>query len=380
VTTRLTVSVGGGGVGKTTTSAALALSMARQGKRTLVITVDPARRLADALGAQVGQQAAAVSFGPDSDGRLFARMPDPRASLDDFVLWLFEEPERRKHVMDNPAYRELGDSLAGVHELVTIGLLQHEVDSGNYDEVVLDTAPSRHALAFLTYPGRLLGLLEARALAWLAAVSHVADASSVQQQPRHGLLEWGRSKVEALMGRIVGLEGLRNLSALFGDMVAVRERWAGLARRTNALFREPSTRYLVIGAPTGGAMADVAYLVSNLARHQLRPSAIVLNRAELDAPDSEQLLLEALRRGPVGQLEEPLHSALRSTLETLREEHAQRSDAARKAAERLAAIAPAGTPVVRLPFVHRNEPRAIVEALALAWTESGAEGTVEGRR
>jgi anion-transporting ArsA/GET3 family ATPase len=357
-------------VGKTTTSAALALAMARTHKRTLVITVDPARRLADALGASVGQKAVPVDFGPRSDGWLFARMPDPRASLDDFVLWLFEEPVRRKHLMDNPAYRELGDSLAGVHELVTIGLLQHEVDSGNYDEIVLDTAPSRHALAFLTYPGRLLGLLEARALSWLAALSQAADLSSVEQHPRTGLLEWGRSKVEALVGKVVGLEGLRNLSSLFGDMIAVRERWATLARRTNTLLRDPTTRYFVIGAPTGGAMADVSYLSNNLSKHQLIPSAIVLNRAERDAPASERSLLEALKNGGGEPLDGAKREALRSILETLRSEHALRSEAARRACDRLQALAPAGTQIIRLPFVHRNEPRAIVEALADAWTEA----------
>ena len=368
--TRLTVAVGGGGVGKTTTSAALALSMARAHRRTLVITVDPARRLADALGAKVGQNAVPVSFGEGSDGFFFARMPDPRVSLDDFVQWLFEDPVRREHLMANPAYRELGDSLAGVHELVTLGLLQHEVDSGSYDEIVLDTAPSRHALAFLTYPGRLLGLLEARALAWLAALAHVADASGVEQQPRTGLLEWGRSKVEALIGKIVGLEGLRNLSSLFGDMVAVRERWADLTRRTNALLRAPSTRYFVIGAPTGGAMADVGYLVTNLTRHQLRPSAVVLNRAEREPPACERVLLDALTNGSAPPIEEPLRQALRATLQTMQQEHSLRSEAARKAVDRLQALAPAGTDIVRLPFVHRNEPRAIVEALAEAWTQA----------
>ncbi len=368
--TRLTVSVGGGGVGKTTTSAALAVAMAKKHKRALVITVDPARRLADALGAEVGQVARPVSICPQSDGYLFGRMPDPRASLDDFVQWLFEDPVRRAHVVANPAYRELGDSLAGVHELVTIGLLQHEIDSGAYDEVVLDTAPSRHALAFLTYPGRLLGLLEARALSWLAALAHAAEPESLGPHPHTGLLEWGRSKVEALVGKIVGLEGLRNLSALFGDMVAVRERWSTLARRTNAMLRDPSTRYFVVGAPTGGALADVEYLISNLTRHQLRTSAIVLNRAETEPPASERVLLEALDNGGLG-IPSREHDALQKLLITMRTEHETRGEAASLACGRLQAIAPAGTQVARLPFVHRNDPRAIVLGLADAWEESG---------
>ena len=367
--TRLTVCVGGGGVGKTTTAAALALCMARSGRRTLVITVDPARRLADAMGTEVGRLAQPVSLGARSDGYLFARMPDPRMSLDDFVQWLFEDPVQRARVIGNPAYRELGDSLAGVHELITIGLLQTEADSGAYDEIVLDTAPSRHALAFLTYPSRLLGLLESRALAWLAALASAADRSMAEERPKTGLFEWGRSKAEALMGKLVGLEGLRSLSALFADMVSVRERWASLARRTNALLHDPTTRYLIISAPTGGAMADASYLVHNLSKTGLRPTAVVLNRAETEAPSCEQHLLRALEADAHG-LAEQRREALVQALNKMREEHRQRGAAAEAATMHLRTIAPGNTPIIRLPFVHRAEPQAIVTALADAWEQA----------
>ena len=369
--TRLTVCVGGGGVGKTTTSAALALSLARRQRRTLVITVDPARRLADALGTEVGRHAQPVMLDGASE-YLFARMPDSRMSLDDFVLWLFEDPVQRKRVMNNPAYRELGDSLAGVHELITIGLLQTEIDSGHWDEVILDTAPSRHALAFLTYPTRLLGLLEAKALGWLAALASNADPSQAEQKPKTGLFEWGRSKAEAIMGKIVGLEGLRNLSALFADMVSVRERWAGLARRTDNLLRNPSTRYLIIGAPTGGAMADASFLVRHLSQHGLQPSAIVLNRAESEPPACEQRVFDSITNTPPNVPSEQ-RDALERTLRAMQDEHRLRGEAAYRAIEGLQAIAPRGTSVIRLPFVHRSEPSAIVLALADAWQESGSD-------
>jgi anion-transporting ArsA/GET3 family ATPase len=369
----LTVCVGGGGVGKTTTSAALALSLAWRERKTLVITVDPARRLADALGTEIGRHAQPVVLSNDGgEPYLFARMPDSRMSLDDFVDWLFEDPVQRRRVMANPAYLELGDSLAGVHELITIGLLQTEIDSGNWDEVILDTAPSRHALAFLTYPSRLLGLLEARALGWLAALAHKADPTQAEHRPATGLFEWGRSKAEAIMGKLVGLEGLRNLSALFADMVSVRERWAGLAHRTDQLLRAPTTRYLIIGAPTGGAMADAVYLVDNLTKSGLRPSAIVLNRAESDAPPCEKRVLSRLSSEDLG-LPEADRAALLATLETLGAEHRLRGEAAQHAIAGLQAIAPSGTEVIRLPFVHQSEPGAIVLALAAAWQRSGAD-------
>jgi anion-transporting ArsA/GET3 family ATPase len=296
-------------------------------------------------------------------------MPDTRASLDDFVEWLFEDPIRRARVRGNPAYRELGDSLAGVHELVTIGLLQNEADSGNYDEIILDTAPSRHALAFLTYPSRLLGLLEARALNWLAALAQSADPAVLETQPKAGLFRWGRAKVESVFGSIVGIEGMRNLSALFADMVAVRERWAALARRTNQLFQSATTRYLIIGSPSGGAIADVAYLLSNLKRHALHPSAIVLNRAEQDAPECELTLLEALSKSAFG-MNAGQHAALLGVLHTLASDHQARAIAAHRAAEELKGLVPDQTSLVRLPYVHRSEPSAIVLALADAWDQT----------
>ena len=365
--TRLTVCVGGGGVGKTTTSAAIALSLARRKRRTLVITVDPARRLADALGTEVGRHAQQVTLEePVSD--LWAQMPDTRSSFDDFVVWLFDDPARRKHVMDNPAYRELRDSLAGVHELVTIGLLQTEIDGGQWDEVVLDTAPSRHALAFLTYPSRLASLLEAKALTWLAAMANTADPSAVDQRPKSGLFEWGRSKAEAIMGKIVGIEGLRNLSMLFSDMVSVREQWAAMARRTDALFHNPSTRYLIISAPTGGAIADAGYLVENLRRKGLGTAGIVLNRAESAPPSCELRVMQALESGALDDSKEHV-AALRTTLEAMRVEHQARGEAAESAMKVLRGIAPSGVEITRLPFVHRSEPRAVVLALADAWGE-----------
>ncbi len=370
--TRLTVCVGGGGVGKTTTSAALALSLATRKKRTLVITVDPARRLADALGTEVGRKTQRVTLDQKNQDYLFARMPDTRMSLNDFVEWLFEDPVRRERLMKNPAYLALGDSLAGVHEAITIGLLQTEIDSGNWDEVVLDTAPSRHALAFLTYPTKLLGLLEAKALGWLAALATNADPAQVELKPKRGLFEWGRSKAEAIVGKIVGLEGLRSLSSLFADMVSVRERWAALARRTDDMLRNPSTRYLIIGSPTGGAMADADFLVRNLGVHGLRPSSIVLNRAESAPPACEQRVLEAILNGGL-DLPVAHKDALVQTLRTMAQEHRLRSQAAQQATEQLQRIAPPGTKVIRLPFIHRSEPSAIVQALSRIWFETGAD-------
>ena len=361
---RLTICVGGGGVGKTTTSAALALHLARGGARTLVITVDPARRLADALGVEIGQATRPAPIDPRPGVKLFAKMPDPRSSLDDFMVWLFLDETQRKRVVQNPAYRELADSLAGVHELLTIGLLQHEIDSGSFDEIVLDTAPSRHALAFLTYPSRLLELLEAKALGWLAA----AAESTRDDAPRSGIFAWGRSKVEGLFGRLVGVSALRNLSSLFAELASVRGRWAELARKTDSMLGAESTRYLVVGAPTGGAIEDVTFLLRSLERRRLRAHAVVLNRAERAPPPCERGVLGMLVGGQSG-LGAAEIAVLRETLTSLAAEHATRQAAADLAERTLTPRLPRGTPIVRLPFVGPAQPSEIVLALADAWDD-----------
>lgn len=364
---RLTVCVGGGGVGKTTSSAALGLHMARAGARTLVITVDPARRLADALGVELGQATRPAPIDERSGGRLFARMPDPRQSMDDFSLWLFTDEKRRERFRANRAVQEMADSIAGIHEILTVALLQNEVDSGNYDEVVLDTAPSRHALAFLTYPTRLLDMLEAKALSWLAAAADNSDPDEENEAPpTNALFAWGKARLESLFARVIGLPGLRSLSSMFGDLFTVRERWAALARRTQTLLADPSSRYLLVGAPTGGALDDIAYLAQSLERHKLRPTAVVLNRAEREPPACEQQVQKLLESSPPLVTDDDTR-VLRQTLEALHAEHAARKVAADEASKTLARRIPRGTPVVRLPFVGPASPRDIVLALADEW-------------
>jgi anion-transporting ArsA/GET3 family ATPase len=342
--------------------------MARKGARTLVITVDPARRLADALGVEIGQATRPAPIDERAGGRLFAKMPDPRLSMDDFSDWLFLDPQRRARFRANTAVREMADSIAGIHEILTVALLQNEVDSGNFDEVVLDTAPSRHALAFLTYPARLLDLLEAKVLTWLSAAADNSDPDEVDNPPATGIFAWGKAKLESLFGRVIGLTGLRALSSMFGDLASVRERWATLARRTQTMLEDPSTRYLLVGAPTGGAIEDVAYLQQSLERRKLRPTAVILNRAEREAPACERGVLSLLDQGP-RLITEADERVLRETLTAMSAEHRARQTAADEVGKTLLKRLPRGTPIVRLPFVGPASPSEIVLALADAWAD-----------
>jgi anion-transporting ArsA/GET3 family ATPase len=353
---RLTVVVGGGGVGKTTTAAALGLAEARAGRRVLVVTVDPARRLADALGVTLGIDASRVEL----DGvELWARMPDSRQSVDRFAEWLFVDPNALRRVRNNGMYRELGDSLAGVHELVCVAFVDHELQSGRWDHVVLDTAPSRHALEFFDYPGRLARMLEARTLRFIAGLARFADAA-IEDRPGSGLVAWGRRRVGAVIGNLVGAAAIHDIASLFGEFLLVRERWLELVRRVEHRLADSGTLFVVVTGPSGAALDDADFLLRELGERRLARGAVVLNRAVETPPR----WLDALS----GQLE--TGSELAAALEQSCREWSARAAQTDIAARRLRAGI-GQLPLCVLPALPASDPRKVVSSLADAIASSG---------
>ncbi|MCC6215905.1 MAG: AAA family ATPase [Polyangiaceae bacterium] len=351
MTAALTVVVGGGGVGKTTTSAALALAHARRGRRTLVVTVDPARRLADALGVQIGIEACPVRIG---DVELWARMPDSRGSVDLFATWLFDDPAARARVFSNRMYAELANSLSGVHELISVAFIDHELGSGRFDEVVLDTAPSRHALEFLDYPARLARMLEARTLEWMVGLARLAGAAVEDRPDARGLLAWGRQRVGHLVSNLLGAEAARDVAALFGEFLLVREKWLGLVRNVERRISHASTRYVVVTGCSGSSLDDAAYLVAALAQRSTRATALLLNRAVRAAP--EWLGAAATPGTP---------ASLAEAVEAYRAEYSARAEQTTHALGRVRALLPPRTEIGVLPALKSSDPRAILEALSV---------------
>lgn len=347
----LTVVVGGGGVGKTTTSAALALAFARAGRRTLVVTVDPARRLADALGVQIGIEACPVQI----DGaHLWARMPDAHKSVDLFVSWLFDDPAARTRVFENGMYRELSNALAGVHELISVAFIDHELESGRYDEVVLDTAPSRHALEFLDYPARLGRMLEARTLEWMVGLAKLAGSTLDDRPDERGLLAWGKKRVAHLVSNLVGAVAIRDIAALFSEFMPVREKWLHLVRRVEHRIALPSTRYVVVTGPSGSSLDDAAYLIGQLRERSLHASAVLLNRAVGAPPPWVGALGDKIASEP----------ALGDALTAYRREYAARESQTRHALGALGGMVPKKTPLAALPALKSSDPREILITIA----------------
>jgi anion-transporting ArsA/GET3 family ATPase len=344
------VCAGGGGVGKTTTSAALALASATAGNHTLVVTIDPARRLASALGVPRSEALMPVQRA-GLTGVLDVLMPDPRRSMGLFIDDLFaNEPEAKAHLMGNRLFIGLSDAAAGVHELVAMNLVAQAAAQGRYQVIVIDTAPSRHAIDFVSYPARLASLLGGKTVAWLAGLAE----RSAQAPAKRGVLSWGASRVESLLSRVTGPNLLADTASLFGDIAKVRGQFVERTRQAGELLTGDQTSYLLVVAPTTAALDDAAYLNKRL-RSLGRPvRAVVMNRADVAAPSYLQPL----------QSQADLPGSLRLTLDALEEERRSRTLMAARAEKTLRASFPR-QPIVRLPFLEGLTPSEVAARLAL---------------
>ena len=357
------VCAGGGGVGKTTTSAALALALARQGRATLIVTIDPARRLAGAMGVPITDEVTRVSL-PAARDKLSALMPDPRRSLRTFAEQLFEdEPEAKARMLSNRLYVGLADAAAGVHELVAMNLVARAASRGDFEVVVIDTAPSRHAIDFVTYPARLAALLGGRTVAWLAGLAERGtagpnDKSDKSDKPSGGILGWGAGRIEGLVARVTGPNLVSDTARLFGDLAHVRERFVSLTERAADLLLGPRSAYVLVAAPTRAARDDVLFLGRRLEKLGRKPQAIVMNRADLGPLPYVRALQEG-RDVPRSVLD---------AVSALEDERASRAAAAATLSGDLSKRMPK-VPIVRLPFIEATAPEAIVSALSEAIDE-----------
>lgn len=352
MTTRpeIIVSVGGGGVGKTTTSAALALSLARAGRRTLVVTIDPARRLADALGTRVGSQVQLAPL-PGAEDRLFALMPEPRQAMRQFTEYLCaDEPEALERLRHNRLYQVLEEAVPGIHELVCMSFVTRAAEELGLDTIVIDTAPSRYAIDFVTYPRRLGKLLGNRAVAWLSSLG--APETTARSRPVRWLA-WGRRRAEQALAGVLGPTAVTDVAELFAAMSLVRQRFVELSHRASELLLVKQTRYLLVTAPTGAASDNVRYLHTRLRKLKLNPVALIVNQG-LDAPSPWHPLLEATQE---------LTPDLAEVLEQLAAERAARLRAAEKIQSEFAR-SHSRLPQIPLPYVEAAHPRDVVLALA----------------
>ena len=268
---RVVICAGPGGVGKTTCAAAIALEGARLGRRACVVTIDPAKRLADALGLEsLTNDAHRVDIGSrgGSGGELWALMLDTKSTFDDVVRRNAGSDEQARAILDNKLYRNISGALGGTQEYMAMEKLYSLHSEGRFDLIVVDTPPTRHALDFLDAPGRLLRFLNNRFFRLLMAPT------------RAGLRAIGMATQVFLrtMSKVVGGAVVSDAIAFFTAFEGMEQGFRDRATRVEALLSDPDTAFVVVAAPRRDAVVEAIYFADRLRESSGRVEALVANR------------------------------------------------------------------------------------------------------
>jgi anion-transporting ArsA/GET3 family ATPase len=282
---RILVCVGPGGVGKTTTAAALGLRAACAGRRTLVLTIDPARRLADSLGVgPLGHDPRPVperrirEAGLAPHAPLEAMMLDPRRTFDDMVRRFAPDAEARARLLHNPIYQQIAGRLAGTQEYAAIAELHRLSRDGRWDLIVLDTPPSENALDFLSAPGRLADALDSPALQWFIRPTLSAGEFSLK------MLGMGGSFVLRRMARLTGGAFLEDVAHFLVEFNAMLGGFRRRADEVAALLCDPALAFVVVTSPDSAAIDQALGLLGRLAEAAMPVGGVVVNRVHRAGP------------------------------------------------------------------------------------------------
>jgi anion-transporting ArsA/GET3 family ATPase len=322
------ICAGPGGVGKTTCAAAIALEAAQTGRRACVVTIDPAKRLADALGLEalsndahrvrLDSQAGSSDGAPP--GELWALMLDTKTTFDDVVRRNAGSEQQAQAILDNKLYRNISGALGGTQEYMAMEKLYELHDSGDFDLIVVDTPPTRHALDFLDAPGRLLRFLNNRIFRLL------------MMPTRAGIRAMGIATQMFLrtISRVVGGAVVNDAVAFFAAFEGMEQGFRDRAAKVQSLLSDPGTAFVVVAAPRRDATTEAVYFADRLVETTGRVEALIVNRMFPDfgpAPgDATGPLIENLRQlNEVAGREEQHVQALGDRLPT--------------------------TPIVRVPFL-----------------------------
>ena len=275
---KVVVVCGSGGVGKTTTSAALALGMARRGRRACVLTIDPARRLATALGLdELDDNAHEIELGPDASGQLFAMTLDAKRTFDHLVDTYAPSTEARDRILNNRVYGELSRAVAGSQEYMAMEKLYELHESGRYDLLVLDTPPTRHALDFLEAPGRITRFVEGRTLRAFLGGGISAGRFGLRGLGSASTLAW--KTVE----RVAGFGLLAEVSEFFVAFEGMYDGFKERAEAVRVLLEHPDSVFLLVTSPEREPIDQAVCFWRTLVERQLPFGGVIVNRVHTTA-------------------------------------------------------------------------------------------------
>jgi anion-transporting ArsA/GET3 family ATPase len=296
---RICICAGSGGVGKTTTSAALAAGLAARGQKVAVLTIDPAKRLADSLGLKElenePRQVDPKLFeraGTEIGGELWAMMLDAKATFDELVRKHAPDAETRDRILENRIYRQLSNALAGSQEYMAMEKLFEIHQSGEFDFLVLDTPPSRNALDFLDAPKRLTQFIEGRGMQMFMKPTGIATK----------VVGRGSSMVFGVLKKITGLDLLTDLSEFFQAMSGMVDGFRERAKRVNELLADPASTFLIVCGPQGEPIEEAVYFHRKLVEAKLPVGGVIVNKvhyeteADLESGEVQDELEQPLGR------------------------------------------------------------------------------------
>ena len=288
---------GSGGVGKTTTAAALAMGMAERGLKVAVVTIDPAKRLADSLGLEeLGNEPRLVE-GLDVEGELWSLMLDSKRTFDALIERLAPDPSTVEEVLSNRIYQQLSSAVAGSQEFTAIAKLYELDQDGGFDLLVLDTPPSRNALDFLDAPRRLAGFFQGRAIKMFLRPAGLGGR----------ILGRGTGVVFGLLERLTGVDLLHDLSVFFRALGGMIDGFTERARRVGLLLSDPGTTFLIVTAPRHDPVEEAIFFHRKLRDADMPFGGLVVNRVhaapEGDGVPASELDAELARKVDVAAAE-----------------------------------------------------------------------------
>jgi len=263
----IVVCCGTGGVGKTTTAAAIALEGARRGRRACVVTIDPARRLADALGLESLTNRPGLVEG-DWPGELWALMLDTKGTFDDLVVRYAGEEEQAQAILANRLYRNLSGALSGTQEYMAMEKLYELHESGSFDLIVVDTPPNRNALDFLEAPRRLTRFLDNRVFRMLVMPTRAYFRA----------MSMATQAFLRTISKVVGTEMMNDAVAFFRAFEGMEEGFRDRANQVRGLLSATTTAFVVVASPRDDAVAEALYFVGKLQEAEVPIQALIVNR------------------------------------------------------------------------------------------------------
>ncbi|MFE9765155.1 ArsA family ATPase [Streptomyces sp. NPDC005808] len=269
--TRIVVCCGSGGVGKTTTAAALGLRAAERGRKVVVLTIDPARRLAQSMGIDSLDNTPRRVKDVEGDGELHAMMLDMKRTFDEIVE-AHADRERAAAILNNPFYQSLSAGFAGTQEYMAMEKLGQLRARDDWDLIVVDTPPSRSALDFLDAPKRLGSFLDGRLIRLLTAPAKLGGRAGMK------FLNVGMSLMTGTLGKLLGGQLLKDVQTFVAAMDTTFGGFRTRADATYKLLQAPGTAFLVVAAPERDALREAAYFVERLAAEDMPFAGLVLNR------------------------------------------------------------------------------------------------------